>query len=47
MSSKQRFIKSIVASSEAQTPAMPWARGARRAAFIAKRNNTVLEKKAA
>lgn len=47
MSSKQRFIKSIVASSEAQTPAMPWVRGARRAAFIVKRNNTVLEKKAA
>ncbi|MEL7125119.1 MAG: hypothetical protein AAGK30_02760 [Pseudomonadota bacterium] len=34
---KQRFIKSVVASAAQETPQMPWTRGARRAAFIAKR----------
>ncbi|WP_299686205.1 hypothetical protein [uncultured Tateyamaria sp.] len=34
---KQRFIKSVVATAAEETPQMPWARGARRAAFIAKR----------
>ena len=34
---KQRFIKSVVQSASQDTPQMPWARGARRAAFIARR----------
>lgn len=42
----QRFIKSVVAQSKANTPAMPWARGARRAAFIAKRNGADVVKAA-
>ena len=37
---KQRFIKSVVAAAAQDTPQMPWARGARRAAFIAKRTPT-------
>lgn len=32
-----RFIKSAVSAAKADTTQMPWARGARRAAFIAKR----------
>ncbi|WP_299352256.1 hypothetical protein [uncultured Shimia sp.] len=47
MSSNKRFIKSITATAKSDTPAMPWARGQRRAAFIAKRNAQVVEKKAA
>ncbi len=42
----QRFIKSVVAASKTETPALPWARGARRAAFIAKRNAEALPKAA-
>lgn len=42
----QRFIKSVVAQSKSNTPAMPWARGARRAAFIAKRNGADVVKAA-
>ncbi|WP_415919691.1 hypothetical protein [Tateyamaria sp. SN6-1] len=34
---KQRFIKSVVAAAATETTQMPWTRGARRAAFIAKR----------
>ena len=36
---KRRFITSVIASAEAEAslPQMPWARGKRRAAFIAKR----------
>ncbi len=33
-----RFIKSITKASAAEMPAMPWARGKRRADFIAKRH---------
>ncbi|PSL18187.1 hypothetical protein [Shimia abyssi] len=44
MSSQTRFIKSIVAASKAEAPELPWARGARRAAFIAKRNGVLLKK---
>lgn len=32
-----RFIKSVIKAAAAEQPQMPWARGARRAAFIAKR----------
>ncbi|WP_164727025.1 hypothetical protein [Shimia sediminis] len=38
MSSNKRFIQSITKTAAADAPAMPWARGKRRAAFIAKRN---------
>ncbi|WP_299280982.1 hypothetical protein [uncultured Tateyamaria sp.] len=37
-----RFIKSVIKSAEANTTQMPWARGARRAAFIAKRKNDTI-----
>lgn len=37
MKSKARFIASIVNSAKLETPALPFARGARRAAFIVKR----------
>ncbi|MDV4145925.1 MULTISPECIES: hypothetical protein [Shimia] len=47
MAGKTRFIKSITASAKTDVPAMPWARGARRAAFIAKRTAGELEVKAA
>ena len=47
MSKNKRFIKSIVATAKADTPAMPWARGQRRAAFIAKRNAAESDQKAA
>lgn len=47
MKAKQRFIQSVVETAKADTSAMPWARGARRAAFIAKRNDLQDEKKAA
>ena len=46
MSTNTRFIKSITATAKADAPAMPWARGKRRAAFIAKRN-AAEDKKAA
>ena len=41
-----RFIKSVVATSKTAQPQMPWARGARRAAFIAKRKAEALDKAA-
>ena len=34
---KRRFIKSVTEASAQDIPQMPWARGKRRAAFIAKR----------
>ena len=38
MTSNERFLKGIVKTAAKNTTVMPWARGARRAAFIAKRN---------
>ena len=38
MKTNKRFIKSIVDTAAKDTTVMPWARGNRRAAFIAKRN---------
>ena len=35
---KTRFITSVTKTSETTRVALPWQRGARRAAFIAKRN---------
>ncbi|MBO9397837.1 MULTISPECIES: hypothetical protein [unclassified Shimia] len=44
MKTQSRFIKSVVAASKADAPQMPWARGQRRAAFIAKRKGVQLKK---
>ena len=46
MKTQSRFIKSVVAASKADAPQMPWARGARRAAFIAKRKGATLKQAA-
>lgn len=42
-----RFIKSVVTSAQTDTPQMPWARGKRRAAFIAKRKAVAITRKSA
>jgi len=41
MTKQQRWIKSIVATAATEATEMPWARGARRAALIAKREMIV------
>lgn len=41
MKTRTRFIKSIVAAAQAEEVRMPWARGATRAASIARRNAKV------
>lgn len=38
MKTNARFIKSITKAAAENDTVMPWARGSRRAAFIAKRN---------
>lgn len=47
MKTNQRFIKSIVETAAKNDTVMPWARGARRAAFIAKRSEEVVPRKTA
>ncbi len=47
MKTNTRFIKGIVAAAAKEDTVMPWARGARRQAFIAKRNGGFLLKKSA
>ena len=47
MKTNARFIKSVTKTAADTEVAMPWARGARRAAFIAKRKNTEAPRKAA
>ena len=37
MKTNKRFIKGVVANAAKEETVMPWARGPRRAAFIAKR----------
>ncbi|MEP1200460.1 MULTISPECIES: hypothetical protein [unclassified Tateyamaria] len=44
---KARFIKSVVKSAKEDTPQLPWARGTRRAAFIAKRTTPAALRKSA
>jgi len=44
---KSRFIKSVIKSSQTETPQLPWARGARRGAFIAKRTAQPAPRKSA
>lgn len=47
MKTNTRFIKGVVANAAKEETVMPWARGPRRAAFIAKRNNTTQQRKTA
>jgi hypothetical protein len=48
MKTNKRFIKSICETAAKEDTVMPWARGARRTAFIAKRNAApIVVKKAA
>lgn len=47
MKTNARFIKSICETAAKEDVAMPWARGARRAAFIAKRKAVSIDVKKA
>jgi hypothetical protein len=47
MKTNTRFIKGIVAAAAKEDTVMPWTRGSRRAAFIAKRNAASASRKAA
>lgn len=47
MAGKSRFIQSVTEAAKSDVPAMPWSRGARRAAFIARRNAGATERNAA
>jgi len=47
MKIKTRFIKSVIDTAAKSETQMPWTRGARRAAFIAKRNATTPVRKTA
>ena len=44
---KTRFIKSAIATAKSTDVVMPWARGARREAFIAKRTQSPVQRKSA
>ncbi|MDF3348733.1 hypothetical protein HKX17_01010 [Sulfitobacter sp. KE34] len=47
MKKNPRFIKSVVETAAKNDTVMPWARGARRAAFIAKRSGNAPARKTA
>ena len=47
MKTNKRFIKGIIAAAAKEETVMPWARGARRATFIAKRNAVGTTRKSA
>jgi hypothetical protein len=47
MKKNTRFIKGIVAAAATEDTVLPWTRGARRKAFIAKRSETQAPRKAA
>ena len=47
MNTNARFIKAIVEAAAKEETVMPWARGARRQAFVAKRNGMDADKKSA
>lgn len=47
MKTNKRFIKSVIATAAKDDTIMPWARGARRAAFIAKREAAEKPRKSA
>ncbi|MBU2981726.1 hypothetical protein KO498_07850 [Lentibacter algarum] len=38
---RKRWLDNMIEAAKHETTAMPWARGARRAAFIAKRKETL------
>ena len=40
---RKRWINTMVEAAKHETTAMPWARGARRAKFIAKRNDALAQ----
>ena len=47
MKTNTRFIKNIVDTAAKETPQMPWTRGSRRSAFIAKRQQQEQTRKSA
>jgi hypothetical protein len=47
MKPKARFIASVVKTAKSDIPALPFGRGARRAAFIAKRADEKTDRKSA
>ncbi len=47
MKTNTRFVKSVVETAAKDSTVMPWARGARRAAFIAKRTASQTKRKSA
>ncbi|MEP5728313.1 MAG: hypothetical protein ABJL67_02950 [Sulfitobacter sp.] len=47
MKTNTRFIKGVIAAAAKEDTVMPWARGARRTAFIAKRTATEKPRKSA
>lgn len=47
MKTNPRFLKSILKTSSEVSVEMPWARGARRAEFIARRNGQTTTRKTA
>lgn len=47
MKTNKRFIKGIVAAAAKEDTVMPWARGTRRATFIAKRKGLDTPRKSA
>ena len=47
MKTNKRFIKSITEAAAKCDTVMPWARGARRAAFVAKRSAAPVDRKSA
>lgn len=47
MKKNTRFIKGVIAAAAKEETVMPWARGARRAAFIAKRTTSTADRKSA
>ncbi len=46
MKTNSRFIKSVIDAAEKNETVLPWTRGARRAAFIAKRQAPIKRKTA-
>ncbi len=38
MKKNKRFIQAVLSEAKTKTPKLPWERGARRAAFVAKRS---------
>ncbi|MDF3415633.1 hypothetical protein HKX54_14265 [Sulfitobacter sp. M57] len=47
MKTNTRFIKGVVAAAAKEDTVMPWARGKRRSAFIAKRSTDKPERRSA